>query len=339
MSHKFKAAVLAAQNTPLDVEEIEAPELRCGQVLVKVHCASICGAQIGEITGAAGPDKYLPHLLGHEGGGVVVECGPGVMYVKTGDRVVMHWRVGVGIEAPFPRYKRRVGYVGAGKVTTFSEYAIVSENRLTTIAPDIPLDIAAFMGCAVTTGLGIINNEAWLKIGQSIAVIGCGGVGLNVIQGAAMVSANPIIGIDIYDEKLDKARFFGMSFAINLKRDSMPSQHFDVVVECTGVPEMIEAAYMITAPGGRLILVGQPRHDKDLTIRSMRQHFCGKMIIDSQGGGTNPTVDIPRYLKLYREGKLKLNALISHRYLFKDINKAIEMAKSGKAIRVMLEMK
>jgi len=339
MRRKFKAAILVAQNTPLDVEEIEAPELECGQVLVEVHVASICGVQIGEITGAGGRDPYLPHLLGHEGGGVVVECGLGVTTVEKGDHVVMHWRKGAGIEANCPIYKRRDGEVGAGPVATFSEFAIVSENRLTTIAPDIPLDIAALMGCVVTTGLGIINNEAKLKIGQSIAVIGCGGVGLNVIQGAAMVSALPIFAFDIHEDKLDIAKAFGATNALNLKEGPLAFGNIDVVVECTGLPDVIEAAYMITAPGGRLILVGQPHHEADLTFRSMRQHFCGKMIIDSQGGGTNPTVDIPRYLKLYRRGLLKLDDLITHRYALADINKAIQMAASGRAGRVTLEMR
>jgi len=190
---KFKAAILVEQNRPLVVTEIGRHNrgLGCGQVLVRVHAASICGAQIGEITGAAGPDKYLPHLLGHEGGAVVEEIGAGVTTVKKGDHVAMHWRKGAGIDANPPKYQWEDKVIGAGPVATFSEYAVVSENRLTRIDEDIEFEIAALMGCCITTGLGIINNDAKLKIGQSIAVIGCGGVGLSVIQGAAMVSASP----------------------------------------------------------------------------------------------------------------------------------------------------
>lgn len=342
------AAILEKQNRPLIVDEIRVylPGLGVGQVLVKVHCSSICGAQIGEITGAVGEDKYLPHLLGHEGGGMVEEVGAGVTTVKKGDHVVMHWRKGAGIDARPPRYqwgdKEGVG-VGAGPIATFSEYAIVSENRLTRIDDDIPFEIVALMGCAVTTGLGIINNEAKLKIGQSIAVIGCGGVGLNIIQGAAMVSAGSICAFDISDGKLDMAVDFGATDTFNVKEKPFALEPndgvVDVAVECTGLPEMIEAAYMMTVPGGRVILVGQPHCDADVKIHSMRQHYCGKTVMDSEGGQTNPTMDIPRYLNLYREGKLKLDAIITHRYPLNQINKAVEMVKSGKCGKVILEMK
>ena len=334
---KFMAAILVEQNSDLIVDEvgIYLPGLGVGQVLVRVHCASICGAQIGEINGAGGKDKYLPHLLGHEGSGVVEEVGAGVATVKKGDPVVMHWRKGIGIEAKPPMYKRMDGEVGAGPIATFSEYAIVSENRLTPICEGTPMDIAALMGCAVTTGLGIVNNEAKLKIGQSIAVIGCGGVGLNVIQGAAMVSAGQIIAIDIHEGKLQMAKLFG---ATEFLSRPMAYGKADVVVECTGLTEMIAQAYTITAPGGRLILVGQPRYDTPLTIHSMRQHYCGKTVMDSEGGQTNPTVDIPRYLNLYREGKLDLAPLITHRYPLSEINKAVMTVKSGMCGKVILEM-
>src|SRR5262249_32148541 len=159
-----------------------------GQVLVKIQQSGICGAQLGEIAGVKGPDKFLPHLLGHEGGGVVEDVGPGVSHVKKGDHVVLHWRKGVGIQAKPSNYRWMERVVNAGWVTTFSEYTVASENRVTPIPKDIPFDIASLMGCAVTTALGLINNDAQVKIGQSVAVLGCGGVGLNMVQGAALVS-------------------------------------------------------------------------------------------------------------------------------------------------------
>jgi len=337
---KFKAAILVEQNRPLVVTEIGRHNrgLGCGQVLVRVHAASICGAQIGEITGAAGPDKYLPHLLGHEGGAVVEEIGAGVTTVKKGDHVAMHWRKGAGIDANPPKYQWEDKVIGAGPVATFSEYAVVSENRLTRIDEDIEFEIAALMGCCITTGLGIINNDAKLKIGQSIAVIGCGGVGLSVIQGAAMVSASPIIAIDIHDEKLDMAGDMGATYCLNFKCEHMVFPPVDVVVECTGIPEMINKAYQITAPGGRLILAGQPRHDQEVVIHGMRQHYQGKVVLDSQGGLTDPAVDIPRYLRLYRAGKLKLDERITHRFPLTQINEAVETVKSRKVGKVILEM-
>ena len=337
---KMKAAILEKLNAPLVIDELEIPVLECGQVLVKVHASGICGKQIGEISGHYGKDPYLPHLLGHEAGGIVADIGPGVTQVKQGDHVVMHWRKGVGIESNCPMYHRKAGEVGAGPVATFNEYAVVSENRLTRINDDIPFEIAALMGCAVTTGLGLINNEAQLKIGQPIAVIGCGGIGLNIIQGAAMVSAYPIIAIDIYESKLNMAQKFGAThYCLMGDLSQSDLESYDVVVDCTGKVNCIETAYKLTAPGGKTIMVGQPRYDQDLIFPSMAQNFTGKTLIDSQGGQTNPTIDIPRYLGLYRKGRLRLDDLITHRYPLDEINEAIETVKSGKAGRVVLEMK
>jgi Zn-dependent alcohol dehydrogenase len=342
----MKAAILEELNSPLLVEEIEIPDLECGQVLVKVYASGICGAQLGEISGAKGPDKYLPHLLGHEGAGIVENTGIGVSHVKKGDHVVMHWRKGIGIDAKPARYKRDDDYVGAGPVHTFCEYAVVSENRLTPINKNIPFNIATLMGCSVTTGLGIVNNDAQLKIGQSIAVIGCGSVGLNVIQAATMVSANLIIAIDIYKEKINKALEAGATYIINgemtniieVVEDLSEKNFMDIVVDCTGIPKMIDIGYNLTSPGGKMILVGQPHHDQKLIINRIRNHYCGKTLMDSQGGQTNPTVDIPRYLNLYRSGKLKLDNLITHRFSLEQINDALNMAKSGKSIKVIIEM-
>jgi S-(hydroxymethyl)glutathione dehydrogenase/alcohol dehydrogenase len=342
----MKAAILEKLNAPLVIDEVEVPDLECGQVLVQVHRSGICGAQIGEIAGVKGEDKYLPHLLGHEGGGVVVDVGPGVSYVQKEDHVVMHWRIGMGIESRFPKYRRSDGVVGAGWVTTFNEYAVVSENRLTAIPKDISFEIAALMGCAVTTALGLINNEAQVKIGQSVAVIGCGGVGLNIVQGAAMVSANPIIAIDIYDHKLKMAKEFGATHLINSTQTEIQEgiqeivgpKGVDVFIDCTGQVQLIEKAYELTAPKGRTIMVGQPHHNQDLTIRSMVKHFSGKVLTDSAGGQTNPTEDIPRYLKLYRQGRLKLDNLVTHRYSLGEINTALDVIRNGEAGRCMIKL-
>ena len=168
---KFKAAILENLNAPLVLDEIESQPLECGQVLVRIHRSGICGAQLNEIAGTKGPDNFLPHLLGHEGGGVVVETGPGVTSVKPGDHVVLHWRKGAGIHAKPAKYLWNGRTVNSGWVTTFSEYSVVSENRLTPIPKDVPFEIAALMGCAVTTALGLINNLAQVKIGQSVAVL------------------------------------------------------------------------------------------------------------------------------------------------------------------------
>lgn len=344
---KMKAAILTELGAPLTVAELETPALVVGQVLVKVLASGICGAQLGEISGAKGPDKWLPHLLGHEGGGVVMEVGPGITQVKPGDHVVMHWRKGPGIEANPPRYQWGDKTVGGGWVTTFNDHAVVSENRLTPIDKDIPFEIAALMGCAVTTALGMINNEAKLKIGESVAVAGCGGVGLNVIQAAVLVGGNPIIGIDLHDRKLLLAFENGATNLINSSDDDMQAdvkkitggQGVDVFVDCTGSVEMIAAGYDLIKPaGGRMILLGQPHHEECLTLPGMRRHYCGKTILDSQGGLTNPAVDIPRYLALYKTGRLPLEQFITHRFPLEAVNEALDVVRSGQAGRVILTM-
>ena len=165
----MKAAILIEQNAPLEIAEIEIPKLEVGQVLVKVESSGVCGKQIDEISGRQGHDPHLPHLLGHEGAGVVVDVGAGVRKVKAGDRVVLHWIKGLGIDSAPPRFRRNGQVVSAGWVTTFSDYTVASENRLTPVPGDIGFDVLALLGCAVTTGLGIVFNNANLKPGQSIA--------------------------------------------------------------------------------------------------------------------------------------------------------------------------
>jgi S-(hydroxymethyl)glutathione dehydrogenase / alcohol dehydrogenase len=163
------AAILVELRKPLVIAEIGLPEtLDAGQVLVKVLYSGICGSQLGEIDGAKGEDKFLPHLLGHEGVAKVLAVGAGVRHVKGADTVVMHWRKGRGIEAVTPKYSWEGRSVNAGWVTTFNEYAIISENRLTSIPGDSDLEVAALYGCAVTTGFGAVLNNAKLKIGESV---------------------------------------------------------------------------------------------------------------------------------------------------------------------------
>lgn len=349
---KFKAAILTELNSLLVIDELEIPVLDVGQVLIRVYTSGICGAQLGEISGAKGPDPWLPHLLGHEGGGVVLEVGPGVTTVKTGDHVVMHWRKGAGIEAKPPRYnwpKYIDGHlltVGGGWVTTFNDHAVVSENRLTPIPKDIPFEVAALMGCAVTTALGLVNNEAKVKIGESVLVAGCGGVGLNVIQAALLAGANPVIGVDHCGDACARASMAGAALSLgendNIEvevRKLVGIKGVDVFVDCTGDCRMIALGYELIKPqGGRLILVGQPQHGDGLNLPYFRNHYCGKTVMDSQGGLTDPTADIPRYLGLYKAGRLPLEQFITHRFPLDQVNEALDVVRSGQAGRVILEM-
>jgi len=343
----MKAAILAETNKPLVVDEVELPEkLACGQVLVKIIYSGICGAQINEIEAAKGEDKFLPHLLGHEGSGIVLEIGPGVTTIKTGDHVVLHWRKSNGIESETPKYRWKGKPLNAGWVTTFNEYAVISENRLTPIPMEFDMRIGPLFGCAVTTALGVINNDAQVKIGQSLVVYGVGGVGLNIVQAAKMVSAFPVIAIDLHDNKLEMAKKMGADYCFNSAKTPdfidkikkiVGSSGPDIVIDTTGNSRVIEQAYNLTHPDGRTILVGVPRKGDNVSIYTLPIHF-NKILKGSHGGSCLPHIDIPRYVQLTTQGILKLDGLITHEFSLDQINEAITLMKSGTSGRILIKM-
>jgi S-(hydroxymethyl)glutathione dehydrogenase / alcohol dehydrogenase len=340
-----KAAILAESRKPLIIDEITFPaELGVGQVLVKVLHTSICGAQLNEIAAAKGPDKFLPHLLGHEASAQVLEIGPGVTHVKAGDTVVLHWRPSQGIQAQPAAYQWRGAKLNAGWVTSFNQYAVVSENRMTVIPADFDLKVAPLLGCAVTTAAGVINNDANVKIGESVVVFGVGGVGLNVVQFAALAGANPIVAVDLVDNKLDMARQRGATHCLNSKttanldaaiRDIVGVKGPDKVVETTGVKSVIEMAYDLTHPDGTCVLVGVP--SEKVSIYTLPIHF-NKVLTGSHGGDAVPHVDIPRIIRLIKAGRLSFDGIISHEFALDDINAALDLVRSGNAGRVLLNM-
>ena len=340
----MKSAILVENKKPLVVAEIDLPaKLEFGQVLVKVCYSGICGAQINEIDAVKGLDKFLPHLLGHEGSGIVEKIGEGVTTVKSGDHVVLHWRKSAGIESATPQYLWNGKKVNAGWVTTFSEKTIVSENRLTVIPKSFDMRIAPLFGCSVISAFGVVNNDAKIKIGQSVLIFGVGGVGLNVAQAASMVSAYPIVGIDLYDHKIDMGKKFGLSHGITGNLDNIKNEIYnivgdkgaDVAIETTGNPKVIEKAYELTASHGKTILVGVPNNK--ITIYSLPLHFK-KILTGSHGGDSIPDIDIPRYIRLLNQKKMTLENLITHEFKLTDINKAIDLFRSGKAGRIIIKM-
>ena len=334
----MKAAVLEKLNYPLAIREIFPTQLLPGQVYVKVLASGLCGAQLHEIRGHRGNGKFLPHLMGHEGCGIVKEVGPGVTTVKEGDKVVMHWRPGSGIESEFPKYHLGEKIISSGKCTTLSEFSIVSENRLTKVPHDTPTVLAAMLGCSLTSALGIIDNECNLKFGESVAVIGCGGVGLNLIQAAKMKSAHPVYGVDINDKMFDLTHQIGVDiFTCDL--EFIPEK-VDVILDTTGVPEVISKAFDKLAPSGRLIMVGQPAPGTDLNIFNPLSMFDGqgKSIRASQGGGTKPDEDIPRYIKLANREMLDFNTLHTDTFALDNINDAFDLLKTGNAGRIIIKI-
>ena len=334
----MKAAVLEQINAPLAIKEVDLTPLKFGQVLVKVLVSGLCGAQLHEIRGYKGNEKFLPHLMGHEGCGIVEHVGLGVTTVNTGDKVVMHWRPGSGVEAPFPNYVLDGKTISSGKVTTLSEYSIVSENRVTKIDEDTPSVLAAMLGCSLTTALGIIDNECDLKFGESVAVIGCGGVGLNLLQAAAMKSATPIFGVDINSSMRDLSMKMGAEgFTSDIL--SLPID-IDVIMDTTGNPNVIAEAYKKLGPSGRLILVGQPTPGKSLEIPNGVSMFegTGKSIRATQGGRTDPETDIPRYIGLAKKEVLDWRSLHTDTFSLDEVNDAFDLLKSGNAGRIMIEI-
>jgi S-(hydroxymethyl)glutathione dehydrogenase/alcohol dehydrogenase len=333
----MRAAILVEQRQPLVVDEVELPEsLGVGQVLVRVEVSGICGSQVGEIDGVKGVDRHLPHLLGHEGCGTVVERGPGVKRVAPGDRVVLHWRKAPGIEADPPAYRWRGARLNAGWLTTLNEHAVVSENRLTPVPSDADPETASLLGCPVTTAFGMVTRNARLTLGESIVVIGCGGVGLAVVQAAALSGAHPIVAVDIHSAKLTLARRLGATHAVNSReadltdavRTILGREGADVVVENTGRSDLIRTAYELAAANGRTVLGGVPGHGEETPIDTLPLHF-GKVLTGSHGGEAEPARDIPRYLRLAAAGRVDLSLLVTDRTHLDGVNDAIARLRRG----------
>jgi len=339
---KTPAAILVEQKKPLEMDEVEVPALRHGQVLVGVAVTRICGSQLGEIAGVKGPDRFLPHLLGHEGGGTVLEVGPEVRHVKPGDRVVLHWRPGRGIDAGGSVYLRGNQKVNAGSITTFQRYTVVSENRLTVVPPEVDFEICALLADTLTTGFGVITNNAKVRIGESVVIIGCGGIGLGAILGARLAGAHPLIAVDLHEHKLAKACEYGATHTIHSDQNNFADEvrrlldgPADVVIDGTGNPHVIEKAYALTSDSGRCVIFGVMPSDKKLSINTLPLHF-GKVLTGSHGGESQPAADIPRLVRMMRDKCFDPAGFVSHRIPFEQINDGIARMRSGEVIHAMV---
>lgn len=342
----MKAAVLTQLNAPLEICEVEPIlPLSYGQVLVRVLAAGICGAQLQEIRGEKGGP--LPHLMGHEGCGLVEAIGPGVKRVKPGDKVVMHWRKAAGIESEFPRYRFNGSKPTAlslkptadheftsGLVTTWAEQTICSENRLTPVPADTDPVTATLLGCSLSTAMATVESEA--RWGERVLVIGCGGLGLALIAALDMVEPRQLCACDIHEEKRFSAETSGADF-INLQNGAPLTGEYDLILDTAGAPSAAETAIERLAPSGRYVMIGQPAPGKPICINSARHLFDGdgKTIKATQGGGFRPDLDLPRYIKIAE--CMRLWPLISHRYALADINAALDRVRAGEAGRVLIE--
>jgi S-(hydroxymethyl)glutathione dehydrogenase/alcohol dehydrogenase len=333
----FNAAILEQNNCPLVIDKVEfTGPLLPGQILVRVHYSGICGKQLEEIKGTMGQDPYLPHMLGHEGSGIVIDIGPAVTKVQPGDHVVLHWLKGSGMDASTPIYKRKNNSerINAGWITTFNEYAIVPENRITKISKESDLSIACLLGCAVTTGLGVIFNEANVRPAESVAIFGCGGVGLCSIQGAKNVHAYPIIAIDKNEENLILAKKMGATHLLNSEKN-ISAEIKNLTKNCgtyhtivtAAYPSVIETAAASTSTPGNIFIVGVPRKEATVTINVLDIHRR-KMFTGSYGGGCVPDKDIPQYITLYEQGHLQLKELITTTTSLHQINECLGFSSS-----------
>jgi Zn-dependent alcohol dehydrogenase len=294
----MKAAILEKIGAPLRVSDIRLPKtLQHGRVLVKVLCTGICGSQLQEIDGIKGDSAHLPHLLGHEGCGIVEGVRTDSYKFKIGDKVVMHWRKGSGADVVGGTY----GGIRSGPITTFSEYSIVSENRLTKIDDDVPNDFAALLGCALSTALAIVEKET--QNDQCIIVIGCGGVGLALILVSKMISSF-VAGFDRVKSKRALVEALGAQW----------------------ITRMVKADVLIDTIGGYRDYVS-------------RGKYVSLQDGGTSAGGFDPPKDIPRYVQMWRDGLLNdYPKIVTHRISLDQINEGIQLMREGKAGRVMIEM-
>jgi S-(hydroxymethyl)glutathione dehydrogenase/alcohol dehydrogenase len=363
MSLKAKAALCREHNKPVVVEEITVDPPKRGEATVKLAACGVCHSDLSAITGTIA--LPLPLVLGHEGAGVVQEVGEGVSGLAKGDHVIFSFiymcgkcrfcvagrpvlclEQGRALTTPLEGTTRV--HDAAGKpLNIFSgcgamaEYATVSAENLIKIDPKIPLDCAALVGCGVTTGVGAVFNTAKVAPGASVAVFGCGGVGLSVIQGAAITGAGKIIAIDTLQAKLDMAKRFGATETILARPDDDVAKVLkkatgggpDYAFECVGSGELAATAYRAIRRGGLAVVVGLAKPSDSTAVRTMTLPFEEKTLTGSYFGSCVPSVDFPRMLALYMAGRLKLDELITRRYRIGEAPQAFADLQSGKNAR------
>src|SRR3982750_1990805 len=342
MARNARAAICRTHNQPISVEEISVDPPKRGEVTVRLAACGVCHSDLSAITGTIA--LPLPLVLGHEGAGVVEEVGEGVADFAKGDHVIFSFIYMCG-KCRFCVSGRPVLCLEQGKALTtplegtsrirdakgeslnifsgcgaMAEYATVSAENLIKIDPKIPLECAALVGCAVTTGVGAVFNTAKIEPGSSVAVFGCGGVGLSVIQGARIAGAEKIIAIDTLEAKLAMAKQFGATDVIMGKEDptkalkKMTGGGPDFAFECVGSGELAATAYKAIRRGGLAVVVGVAKPSDSTSLRTMTLPFEEKTITGSYFGSCVPRVAFPRMLSLYLAGQLKLDELITRRY-------------------------
>ena len=367
---KIRGAVLEQTGGPITVCELELAPPGPDEVLVRLRASGVCHSDWNAVDGTA--ETPCPAVLGHEGAGVVEQIGERVSRVAVGDHVALSWApwcgeceeclrnlpqlcstvwpaMGTGgLMDGTPRLSR------AGEpvfhysfLSTFAEACVVPERSCVPIAEDVPFDVAALVGCAVSTGVGAVWRTAQVKPGDRVAVVGCGGVGLSALMAAVVAGAEPVIAVDAALQKLDVARSFGATDAAlwagspeetaELVRE-MSSGGVDYAIEATGRPEAMLAAFLSTRVRGAAVLIGIPRADAVLAVPATTIPRMERRVLGSIYGSSKPERDFPLTLDLYRRGRLPLDRLVSHRLPLDEVERGFELMHSGDALRVVLDL-
>ncbi len=363
---KTRAALLREVGQPLVVEEVDLAEPQDGEVLVKIAAAGVCHSDLHYMKGEWAIPK--PAVLGHEGSGIVERVGPGVSRVQPGDHCVLIFRPNcghcyyctIGRPALCAGRSSAAGTMYDGttrlsvdgqpishlaRVACFAEYAVIPEEQLLPIPKEIPLDRAALVGCAVMTGVGAAMNTVHVEPGSSVVVIGCGGVGLNVVQGARMLQAGQVIAVDLLDNKLDYALDFGATHAINAREEDavarvreITGNGADYAFDAIGSARTVQQAFEMVKIGGTAIEVGIAPQGQMAQIDAWALAMMEKTLKGSFYGSARPKVDMLRLLELYQQKRLKLDELISRTYTLDEINEGFDLLQSGAVARGVISM-
>lgn len=333
---KFKAAVLTEQKKPLEIWEVKNRSVEGYEVAVKLITSCICGAQVNEFLGKKGPDKFLPHFMGHEGYGVVESVGELVTNVKKGDFVILHWRPGKGGSIPGTKFETTDGTsVGAGPVTTFSEFTVIGENRCTPIKPVEELkNVYPLLGCALPTAYGVLMKEAEVNENNSILIFGAGGLGTALTFICDAMGLQQPTVVDIFPGKKLQIERFGGKFIALENIDDIKDCRFDLVLETTGVGSIIGKTPSYCNKNGQIGLIGQSKINEDIVFGNFLQFYDGMKMFSSQGGLSDPSVDTHILHDLLKLDIKKSNDLVSHHVSIDSINKGFDTMKEPDCSRV-----
>ena len=353
---KMKAAVLREWGAPFTVEELDLSGPAPGEVLVKMTACGVCHSDIHQAKGEwQGID--IPIVIGHEGAGIVDQVGEGVTSVAPGDHVVLGWQTSCGecdycMTGALHLCDNPPGLAPSTQLSTgdesinfswttayYAQYAVVPASVAIPIREEMPLDKASLLACAVTTGVGAAVNTAQVRPGTTVAVYGCGGVGLNVIQGAALCGAARIIGVDLVDEKLEFAKRFGLTDAVNAGaadpveaiKDLTDGAGAHYAFEAIGNVHTMEQTFASIRKGGTAVVVGMPAYREEARLSLPVMDFFGdRWVTAAYYGSANLWRDIPRFVDLYLGGKLNLDDIVARQYPLEGINQAFEDILAGK---------